>query len=206
MLWPAIWAFTEAMVYLGFLLPRLHAVADSTRKRAAIVVFFWGAQHLVIPFIPDGTYLISRLLGALLVTADLTVTFVLLRRRLLASTAVHWLSDTSTAILAAFALTPLTTRGPERAQYSSSARLSWGACMWASPEGSGCTSLWADAYGWAEAEAEAEAAGHGSSAVGAWRWKAAILFHISGALEYMGKWPLRVISASCTPLAARCGR
>jgi hypothetical protein len=39
-----------------------------------------------------------------------------------------------------------------------------------------------------------------------WRWKAAILFHISGALEYMGKWPLRVISASCTPLAARCGR
>lgn len=30
----------------------------------------------------------------------------------------------------------------------------------------------------------------------AWRWKAAILFHISGELEYIGKWPLRVISGS----------
>lgn len=30
-------------------------------------------------------------------------------------------------------------------------------------------------------------------AVAVWRWKAAILVHISGALEYMGKWPLRVI-------------
>lgn len=104
-LWPVIWAFTEEMVYLGFLLPRLQAVTDSTWRAVAIVVFFWSAQHLVIPFIPDGTYLISRLLGALLITAGLTLTFVLLRRRLLASTAVHWLSDTSTAILAGLVLT-----------------------------------------------------------------------------------------------------
>lgn len=104
-LWPVIWAFTEAMVYLGFLLPRLQAVTDSSWRGAAIVVFFWSTQHLVIPFIPDGTYLVLRLLGALLITAGLTLTFVLLRRRLLASIAVHWLSDTSTAILAAFVLT-----------------------------------------------------------------------------------------------------
>lgn len=93
------------MVYLGFLLPRLQAVTDSTWKGAAIVVVFWSAQHLTIPFIPDVTYLVSRMLGVLLITAGLTLTFVLLRRRLLASTAVHWLSDASTAVLAAFALT-----------------------------------------------------------------------------------------------------
>lgn len=104
-LWPVIWAFTEGLVYLGFLLPRLQAFTGSAWKGAAIVVCFWSAQHLVIPFIPDGTYLISRLLGALLVTAGLTLTFVFLRRRLLASAAVHWLSDASTAILAAFVLT-----------------------------------------------------------------------------------------------------
>lgn len=93
------------MVYLGFLLPRLQAFTGSGWKGAAVVVCFWSAQHLVIRFIPDGTYLISRLLGAPLVTAGLTLTFVRLRRRLLASTAVHWLSDASTAILAAFVLT-----------------------------------------------------------------------------------------------------
>jgi hypothetical protein len=35
----------------------------------------------VIPFILDGTYLISRFIGALLITAGLTLSFVLLRRR-----------------------------------------------------------------------------------------------------------------------------
>lgn len=104
-LWPVVWAFTEEMVYLGFLLPRLQALTGSTWKAAAVVVFFWSAQHLAIPFIPDGTYLASRFLGALLIAAGLTLSFVLLRRRLLATTAVHWLSDASTAILATFLLT-----------------------------------------------------------------------------------------------------
>jgi membrane protease YdiL (CAAX protease family) len=103
--WPVVWAFTEEMVYLGFLLPRLQAVTGRTWKTAAVVVFFWSAQHLVIPFIPDGTYLISRMLGALLITTGLTLSFVLLRRRLLATTTVHWLSVASTAILATLFLT-----------------------------------------------------------------------------------------------------
>ncbi|GAB2711526.1 CPBP family intramembrane glutamic endopeptidase [Arthrobacter bambusae] len=97
--WPLLWAFTEEITYLGFLLPRLQTRTGRTWKAAAIIIFFWSAQHLVIPFIPDGTYLISRFLGALLITAGLTMSFVLLRRRLLATTAVHWLSDASTAIL-----------------------------------------------------------------------------------------------------------
>lgn len=44
-LWPVIWAFSEAMVYLGFLLPRLQAVTDSNWKGAAIVVFFWSTER-----------------------------------------------------------------------------------------------------------------------------------------------------------------
>ncbi|MBT2539114.1 hypothetical protein [Arthrobacter sp. ISL-69] len=51
-------------------------------KGAAVVVFFWSAQHLVIPYFPDGTDLVSRLIGALLIT----------------------LSDATTAILAACAV------------------------------------------------------------------------------------------------------
>ncbi|WP_146072388.1 hypothetical protein [Arthrobacter sp. Y81] len=97
-------AFSEGTVYLDFLLPRFQSVTNSTWNGAAIVVVFWSSQHLVIPFIPDGTHLVSRLLGALLITAGLTLTFVLLCRRLPAATAVHWLSDASTAILAAFAV------------------------------------------------------------------------------------------------------
>jgi hypothetical protein len=45
------------------------------------------------------------MLGAFLITAGLTLTFVLLRRWLPASIGVHWLSDASTAVLATFALT-----------------------------------------------------------------------------------------------------
>ena len=103
-LWPVVWAFTEGMVYLGFLLPRLQVLTGRVWKAAALVVLFWSAQHLVVPYLADGTYLVSRFLGALLITAGLTLSFVLLRRRLMATTTVHWLSDASTAFLAALFL------------------------------------------------------------------------------------------------------
>lgn len=70
---PQLRAIPEGMVYLGFLTPRLQSVTNSTWKGAAIVVVFWSSQHLVIPFIPDGTYLVSRLLGALLITSGLLI-------------------------------------------------------------------------------------------------------------------------------------
>lgn len=102
--WPVLWAFTEQITYLGYLLPRLQTLTGRIWTAAAVVVFFWSAQHLVIPFILDGTYFISRFIGALLITAGLTLSFVLLRRRLLATTAVHWLSNASTAVLSALFL------------------------------------------------------------------------------------------------------
>ena len=102
--WPVLWAFTEQVTYLGYLLPRLQTLTGRIWTAGAIVVTFWSAQHLVIPFIPDGTYLSSRFIGALLITAGLTLSFVLLRRRLLATTAVHWLSNATTAIVTALLL------------------------------------------------------------------------------------------------------
>lgn len=99
-LWPIIWAFTEEIVYLGFLLPRLQAATGRTWTAACAVVLFWSMQHLVLPFIPDGTYLVSRWLGAFLITAAMTLAFLLLRRKLLATTTVHWLSNASTAVMA----------------------------------------------------------------------------------------------------------
>ncbi|MCU1505130.1 MAG: hypothetical protein JWP05_99 [Microbacteriaceae bacterium] len=103
-IWPIVWAITEELVYLGFILPRLEVAFGNRWAAAAVTVFFWTGQHLVIPFIPDPSYLVSRWLGALMITGAMTVTFLLLRRRLLAATVVHWLSDAATAAAAVFFL------------------------------------------------------------------------------------------------------
>lgn len=103
--WPLLWAVTEQVFYLGYLLPRLDALTGRTWVAVVIVVAVWGGQHLVIPFIPDATYLISRLLTALVVSLGMTLVFVWLRRRLLTTTLIHWVADAPTALLPlAFAL------------------------------------------------------------------------------------------------------
>jgi membrane protease YdiL (CAAX protease family) len=104
-IWPIVWAFTEELVYLGFILPRLEVAFGNKWVAAAVTVFFWTTQHLAIPFIADPAYLVSRWLGALMITAAMTVTFLLLRRRLLAATVVHWFSDAATAASAILFLT-----------------------------------------------------------------------------------------------------
>ena len=102
--WPVIWAITEELVYLGFLLPRLEALTGRTWVAALVVVGMWSAQHLVIPFIADPVYLVTRFLSALVVVTGMTLVYLLLRRRLLATIVVHWIADTSTAVLAALIL------------------------------------------------------------------------------------------------------
>jgi membrane protease YdiL (CAAX protease family) len=97
--WPLVWAVTEQLFYLGYLLPRLERLTGRTWLAVAIVVVAWGAQHLAIPFIADGTYLLSRLLTALLVALGMTLVFVLLRRRLVTTTLIHWVADAPTALL-----------------------------------------------------------------------------------------------------------
>jgi uncharacterized protein len=96
-IWPVLWAITEELVYLGFLLPRLEALTGRTWLAALVVIFFWALQHLAEPFIADGTYLFSRVLAAFFAVAGMTLVFVLWRRRLIPLIGVHWLIDMGTA-------------------------------------------------------------------------------------------------------------
>lgn len=96
-IWPVLWAITEELVYLGFLLPRLEALTGRTWLAALVVIFFWALQHLAQPFIADGTYLVSRVLAAFFAVAGMTLVFVFWRRRLIPLIGVHWLIDMGTA-------------------------------------------------------------------------------------------------------------
>ena len=99
-IWPVIWCFTEDIVYLGYLLPRMEVLTKRTWLAALIVVLFWAGQHLVIPFIPDVRYLISRFLTALVTVGGLTLIFLLWGRRMVPTIGVHWVSDFLSAFLA----------------------------------------------------------------------------------------------------------
>ncbi len=102
LVWPVVWAFTEETTYLGYALPRLEALFGRAWVPALLVVFFWALQHITMPLIFDGRYLLYRALSALPVTATITLLFYFRGRRLLPLMVMHWLSNALTAILAAF--------------------------------------------------------------------------------------------------------
>lgn len=97
LIWPLIWAITEELVYLGYLLPRLEALFGKTWIAALVVTVFWGLQHLANPFIPDWTYVLARVLAATVAVGGVTVVFVLWRRNLVAMMAAHYMIDLATA-------------------------------------------------------------------------------------------------------------
>lgn len=97
--WPVLWVLAEELGYLGYLLPRLEALFGRTWMAALAVIFFWGLQHLAIPFLPDRTYLAWRLLSAWASTGGMTVVFLLLKRRLVATIGAHYLFDLATGFM-----------------------------------------------------------------------------------------------------------
>lgn len=101
LVWPLVWVITEQLVYLGYLLPRIEALTDRTWPAVMAVVFFWGLQHIAIPFIGDATYLVSRALAATAAVSLFPPVFVLARRRLVPLIGAHYIADLSTAFLAA---------------------------------------------------------------------------------------------------------
>jgi hypothetical protein len=98
--WPLVWSITEELVYLGFLLPRLEAMAGKTWQAILLVIFFWGLQHLAMPWLPDSTYLVSRVLAAWFAISLFPVVFAFWGRRLVPLIAIHYLVDLFTAVLA----------------------------------------------------------------------------------------------------------
>lgn len=99
LVWPVIWVIAEELVYLGYLLPRIEALSGKTWIAVLVVTFFWGLQHLAIPFIADETYLVSRVLAAWAATGGITLVFVLWRRRLVPIMGAHYVFDLATGLL-----------------------------------------------------------------------------------------------------------
>jgi len=98
-IWPVIWVVAEELVYLGYLLPRVEARLGKSWLAVLIVTFFWGLQHLAIPFIANGTYLLSRVLAASVAVGGITLVYVLWRRRLVPIIGAHYVFDLSTGFL-----------------------------------------------------------------------------------------------------------
>lgn len=98
-IWPIVWVVTEELVYLGYLFPRMEVFSGKTWVAVLVVVFFWGFQHLAIPFILDQKYLISRVLAAIAAISSFPIVFVLGRRRLIPLIGVHYIADLATAFL-----------------------------------------------------------------------------------------------------------
>ncbi|HET7144983.1 MAG TPA: CPBP family glutamic-type intramembrane protease [Anaerolineales bacterium] len=101
-IWPIIWVITEELVYLGYLLPRIEALSGKTWVAVLVVIFFWGIQHLAMPFILNEKYLVSRILAAIAAISSFPIVFVLGRRRLVPLIGVHYIADLATAILIGF--------------------------------------------------------------------------------------------------------
>lgn len=97
LIWPILWAITEELVYLGYLLPRLEALSGRTWIAVLVVTFFWGLQHLANPLIPNWTYVLARVLAAMVAVGGVTVVFVLWRRNLPAMIGAHYIIDLGTA-------------------------------------------------------------------------------------------------------------
>jgi len=108
-IWPVIWVITEELIYLGYLLPRIEVLSGRTWVAVLVVTFFWGFQHLAMPFILDEKYLVSRVLAAIAAVSGFTIVFVLWRRRLIPLIGAHYVADLATAILAG--LLPFLNRG-----------------------------------------------------------------------------------------------
>lgn len=99
-LWWMISSPTEEAIYQGYALPRLRALTGRTSMAMLIVGLWWAAQHCVLPFVPDGKYLLFRLLAFM--PGVLVFMLVYLRTRRLAPLIVaHWSMDLLGAIMTA---------------------------------------------------------------------------------------------------------
>ena len=98
-IWPIVWVITEELVYLGYLFPRIEVFSGKTWAAVLVVIFFWGFQHLAVPFIIDEKYLISRVLAAIAAISSFPIVFVLGRRRLIPLIGVHYIADLATVFL-----------------------------------------------------------------------------------------------------------
>jgi hypothetical protein len=98
-IWPILWAFTEQLVYLGYLFPRLECVGHNTLVASAIVILFWSLQHTMLPFVADATYVVYRTITVMPVAVTAVVLYLFVtRRRLLPLMTMHMVADVLAAV------------------------------------------------------------------------------------------------------------
>ena len=103
--WWVIQSFTEEMTYQGYCLPRLEALTGRAWGRpwigAAVVIFWFTAQHCCMGFMPDARFLIYRFCAFL---PGVVLVVVLYRRirRLTPLIIAHWPMDILVVAMTSF--------------------------------------------------------------------------------------------------------
>jgi membrane protease YdiL (CAAX protease family) len=100
LIWPVIWAITEEVTYLGYVLPRLETLTGRTSIAFAIVVFFWSVQHSAMPLRIDMRFMLWRAMTSLPVVAILSLIFIR-TRRLPPLIMAHWTADALAVLVTA---------------------------------------------------------------------------------------------------------
>jgi hypothetical protein len=108
--WWVIQSAMEEMTYQGYVLPRLEALTGRTWIAFLIVLFWFSAQHCMLPFIPDWRFVAYRSL--MMVPLLLFCMAVYLHiRRLSPLIIAHWPMDLGIAIMTGTSLGAAWTTG-----------------------------------------------------------------------------------------------
>jgi len=98
LVWPAVWALTEDLTYLGYALPRLEARFGRAWPAVAIVTVGWAIQHCVLPILPGWQWVLYRFASALPIALGLTLIYRR-TRRLVPFIVAHWALDLAAVLM-----------------------------------------------------------------------------------------------------------
>jgi membrane protease YdiL (CAAX protease family) len=99
LVWPVMWAITEEITYLGYILPRLETLTGRTWIAFLMVTFFWSIQHCAMPLHFDMRFVLWRAITSLPVVAVLSLIFIR-TRRLPSLIVAHWAADALAVLVA----------------------------------------------------------------------------------------------------------
>jgi membrane protease YdiL (CAAX protease family) len=99
LVWPVVWAITEEVTYLGYVLPRLEALTGRTWIAFLMVVFFWSIQHCAMPLRVELRFMLWRAITSLPVVVVVCLIFIR-TRRLIPLIVAHWIADALAVLIA----------------------------------------------------------------------------------------------------------
>jgi membrane protease YdiL (CAAX protease family) len=98
LVWWPLWSVTEELTFVGYALPRLESLTGKSWLAVMLVTLAWSVQHLFLPFLADGRFLLWRFL--VFIPVNLATTLLYLRiRRLVPIIISHWGRDLLTTLV-----------------------------------------------------------------------------------------------------------